>query len=92
MNKIKNRVLAVATPLLAAAGYLASAMFAKAETYSTSTLSTTFGNVLSDIVQSIIGVVVSFLSTNLPVIVVLGVCISFVFWLIYKARSAGHGG
>lgn len=89
MNKLKLLALSAVSTL----GFAATALFAKADTvYNTSTLPTAMGGVLDGIVQVVVSTTVAFLQNNLPIIVVLGVSISFVFWLINKARSAGHGG
>jgi ABC-type Co2+ transport system permease subunit len=70
---------------------LALALSASAETYTTSTIPTAFGSTLSGIVNDMITTVISFLTTNLPVIVILGVSVGLVFWLIRKARAALGG-
>jgi hypothetical protein len=89
--KIKQIVLKYGAPILALAGFAATAMTASAD-YNTSTLPSALGDVLNASVQVTISTVVAFLQNNLPIIVVLGVSISFVFWLLAKARRAGHGG
>ncbi|MFC1789848.1 hypothetical protein ACFLYY_02650 [Patescibacteria group bacterium] len=63
-----------------------------AETYTVDNIASSTGTVLDTVVQAIINVVITFLTDNLPLIIVLGVSISLVFWLIYKARNATHGG
>lgn len=64
---------------------------AGATTYDSSTVPTAFGSVLSGLVDSIISTAISFLTDNLPVIIVLSVSVALLFWLVNKARRAISG-
>jgi len=64
---------------------------AHADVATTSDVTSAFSGLLNGIVLSIINVIVSFFTDNLPIIVVLGVCIGLVWYFIHKARAAGRG-
>jgi hypothetical protein len=64
---------------------------AQAQDYTTETIVSASGTVLSTTVQAIITTAISFLTSNLPLIVVLGVAFGMVFWLIRKAINAIKG-
>lgn len=86
MNKLQKLGGVVA----AVAGSFLVAMSAFAD-YSTTTIASSFSDTLNGVVQSIIGVVITFFTNNLPLIVVLGVSIAMVFYFIHKAKRAGRG-
>lgn len=86
MTKLK---LALGTGIGAIASFLGISAFAATSTVDT--IPTQMGSVLDGIVQNIISTVVSFLTNNLPLIVVLSVSIGLVFWLVGKARGATRG-
>ena len=70
---------------------VAIAFAGTASAYSTSTVASTVGAVLADVVQTIIAVGIDFLTANLPLIIALGVAIGLVWFLIAKARGAIRG-
>jgi len=49
------------------------------------------GTVLDNIVQAIVYTAKTFLTNNLPLIVVFGIAIGLIFWLVRKARGASRG-
>lgn len=74
-------------------GALAGILYAgyAGATTTVSTIASELSPVLSETVQAMISVFISFVTTNLPLIVVLGVTVGLVFWLIRKARGALSG-
>ena len=85
MNKVRKIALFV-LPFFGLLGTVAHA-----EDYTSETIASAAGGVLSITVQAIITTGLSFLTTNLPLIVVLGVAVGMVFWLIRKAIGAIRG-
>lgn len=75
---------------IASAFVLLAGQYASA-TSTVSTIPTELGSVLDEIVQAIISTFLTFISDNLPLIVVLGVTVGMVFWLIRKTRGALTG-
>lgn len=64
---------------------------AGATTSTIETIPTDLGAVLSTVVQAVISTFITFITANLPLIVVLSVTVGLVFWLIRKVRSALTG-
>ena len=92
MNKIKMFVTRNYGKVMLAASALFLAGSAKAADISTtSEVSSAFSGLLGTLVYSIVNVIVAFFTANLPVIVILGVCISLVWYLVRKARGASRG-
>jgi uncharacterized membrane protein HdeD (DUF308 family) len=94
MNKIKNFVVRNYTKVVGVVlglGGVALAGSAFAQQYSTTVIASDFSTSLSGIVDAIVGVIITFFTNNLPVIVVLAVAISMVFYFVNKARRAGKG-
>lgn len=74
----------VSTALFGLAGYAGAQ-------YTSTTIPTTMGDVLDGVVEVIISTAVAFLQGNLPLIIVLGVSVGFMWYLIGKARGALRG-
>jgi hypothetical protein len=86
---MKNKIYKIALFTMPLFGMLGT--IAHAEDYTTETIASATGGVLNTTVQSIITVGISFLTANLPLIVVLGVAVGMVFWLIRKTVRAIRG-
>ena len=84
MNKIKLY-------LISGASFLGTLVGLSAGAYSTSTLATDIAPILTDTVQSGLGVFISFLTDNWPLIATVGVAIGLVFFLYYKFKGALRG-
>jgi len=74
-------------------GALAGILYAgyAGATSTVSSIATDLAPVLSETVQAMISVFITFITANLPLIVVLGVTVGLVFWLIRRARGALAG-
>ena len=90
MYMIKDKIRKIALFSIPFFGLLGTVAKAE-ETYTTETIVSASGTVLTTTVQAIIATAISFLTTNLPLIVVLGVAFGMVFWLIRKAINAIKG-
>lgn len=91
MNKIKQFAVRNYGKMVLAATALLYGASAHAEVTTTSDVSGAFSTLLNGLVLSIVNVIVTFFTNNLPIIVILGVCISLVWYLIRKARGASRG-
>jgi len=65
---------------------------AGATTSTVDTIGTDLAPVLTSTVQALISTFISFVSANLPLIVVFGFCVGMVFWLIRMAKRGARGG
>jgi hypothetical protein len=93
MNKIKAFAVSnygKIAGVVAGMGMLLTGV-AHADVATTSDVTVAFSSLLNGLVLAIINVIVSFFTNNLPIIVVLGVCIGLVWYFIHKARAAGRG-
>lgn len=84
MNKIK--IL-----LISGASFVGALLGLSAGAYSTSTLATDIAPILTDTVQSGLGVFISFLTNNWPLIATVGIAVGLVFFLYYKFKGALRG-
>jgi hypothetical protein len=92
MNKIKEFAIRNYGKIAIAAMTLMYGASARAaDVTTTSDVSGAFSDLLNGLVLSIINVIVTFFTNNLPIIVILGVCIGLVWYFIRKARGASRG-
>jgi len=93
MNNLKLRAkLIIGSGVATASMLLANLAHATTTTSTIDNIPSDMGEILDTIVQAVIATVISFLTNNLPLIIVLGVSIGLVFWLVRKARGATRGG
>jgi len=86
MNNIKFKI----GTALGLIGTLALSLKAGAVT-STAEIASSFGSILTSIVDEVTDVTVTFLTSNWPLIATLSVTIGLVFFLYYKLRGAIRG-
>jgi hypothetical protein len=87
MNILKKVAIGITS-----VGGMLIAFASKAATETVDTIGTSLAPVLGSTVQALIATFISFVTSNLPLIVVFGFTVGMVFWLINKAKNGARGG